>query len=804
MAVDASDDPWANADVTYTAEANEFGDYVVDYTGAATTFGVESVTVPTVGEIPSGDYEVTYYKANGTDVTDESTGAISNGGAPAVAGDYVLKITYSGDQYEFSGTISQEFTIKVASYTDVTVYQVNDDPADLSDTTLTYTGEPIKIGIAADGKAIDEVTYYSADKSLTISTDGEIAADVKPGDYKVKAQIKGANEVFVNLTIEKFDLASATVVVNDVVWNSTNGTGTTIESIRNGQDVLAAKAIANMLGTSYNESTGEYSATELTSFQPAYDVTASGTPNRLNYKGEYGVKYPLEKDADGENAYATGDAVSTVKVVEATLDDSDFTYDGDPWDADTLGTFDTADPETGMFDKSLVKASDLDKNASIKVTVTKDGQEVTEWTAPGTYDVVAEVVPSAMYEQGGKVVSSFTVVNGTSFQTFAMVGGKVIGSATSVPYTGEAYVPSVEVRLLNSDNKVVRTLVQGTDFTVEMKNVEGEIVEGAVDVDSYSFTLKSDSYSLPSKEYQFSVAQAEIKAYRAQQTEFGQGADKKVGIAETGEAIVPVIEYTTEADPEESDWKVLPSDVYGLTYKAYDKDGSLGDDVAAADLKEAGKYQATVKLNNLATNFNGASADSEVDFNIIARVSFTDVPANAWYAEYVADAATLEYMDGVSEGIFAPEQPMTRAEFARVVANMAGVEPVTTVEYPTRFTDVPANAWFAQAVEWASRYGIVNGTSETTFDPYGTITREQIATMLYRYAGNNAQANLSVLDQFSDAGQISEYAKNAMAWAVEEGYMNGKGENNLDPQGTALRCEIAKLAVMVQPEKPEL
>ena len=157
-------------------------------------------------------------------------------------------------------------------------------------------------------------------------------------------------------------------------------------------------------------------------------------------------------------------------------------------------------------------------------------------------------------------------------------------------------------------------------------------------------------------------------------------------------------------------------------------------------------------------------------------------------------------MNGVAKGIFAPEQPMQRSEFARVVFNMAGNVPHVGVEYPTQFADVPANAWYAEAVEWAARYGIVTGTSATTFDPTGTITREQIATMLYRYAGNGAQADLTVLDQFSDADQISEYAKNAMAWAVEEGYMNGKGENNLDPQGTALRCEIAKLAVMVQPE----
>ena len=146
---------------------------------------------------------------------------------------------------------------------------------------------------------------------------------------------------------------------------------------------------------------------------------------------------------------------------------------------------------------------------------------------------------------------------------------------------------------------------------------------------------------------------------------------------------------------------------------------------------------------------------------------------------------------------------MTRAQFAQVVYNMAG-EPEWHVNqngtYPTQFDDVVADAWYAKAVSWASEAGIVNGTSETTFDPEGKITREQIATMLYRYAGNGAQADVSALADFVDGDQVSDWAANAVAWAVEEGYMEGKGANDLQPQATATRAEIAALAVRVQPE----
>ena len=95
----------------------------------------------------------------------------------------------------------------------------------------------------------------------------------------------------------------------------------------------------------------------------------------------------------------------------------------------------------------------------------------------------------------------------------------------------------------------------------------------------------------------------------------------------------------------------------------------------------------------------------------------------------------------------------------------------------------------------------MNGVSDTEFEPEGKITREQIATMLYRYAGNGAQADLAVLDQFADAESVSGWAETAMAWAVEEGHMNGRGGDGLQPQGNATRAEVAALSVRVQPER---
>ena len=111
------------------------------------------------------------------------------------------------------------------------------------------------------------------------------------------------------------------------------------------------------------------------------------------------------------------------------------------------------------------------------------------------------------------------------------------------------------------------------------------------------------------------------------------------------------------------------------------------------------------------------------------------------------------------------------------------------------FEDVSAYAWYADAVAWASANGIVNGVSATAFDPDAPITREQMAAMLYRYAGFKG-LDVSVdgdLNAYADAEDVSDYAKDAMAWAVSNGFIQGMNDTTLAPQGTATRAQVATI-----------
>lgn len=174
--------------------------------------------------------------------------------------------------------------------------------------------------------------------------------------------------------------------------------------------------------------------------------------------------------------------------------------------------------------------------------------------------------------------------------------------------------------------------------------------------------------------------------------------------------------------------------------------------------------------------------------------AFTDLDTDAWYHEGVDYALTNGLMNGVGGGKFEPDGQLTRAQLVTVLYRAAG-EPDTGKQV-NPFTDVADDAWYTKAVIWAANNGIVNGVAKNTFAPDDSITREQIAAMLYRYAGAEA-AKEDKLSAFPDAAKVSDWAKEALNWAVAGGLINGvadaNGTANLEPQATATRAQIATI-----------
>lgn len=147
-------------------------------------------------------------------------------------------------------------------------------------------------------------------------------------------------------------------------------------------------------------------------------------------------------------------------------------------------------------------------------------------------------------------------------------------------------------------------------------------------------------------------------------------------------------------------------------------------------------------------------------------------------------------MKGMGNGQFAPGKAMTRAELVTTLYRIAGTPSVESMENP--FNDVSEDAWYAEAVLWAANSKVVKGTSETTFAPNAQITREQLATILYRYSGDEGVEEDHLKD-FRDAETVSAYAAEAMNWAVANGYIQGMNDSLLAPKGTATRAQIATI-----------
>jgi len=168
---------------------------------------------------------------------------------------------------------------------------------------------------------------------------------------------------------------------------------------------------------------------------------------------------------------------------------------------------------------------------------------------------------------------------------------------------------------------------------------------------------------------------------------------------------------------------------------------------------------------------------------------FDDVAKSAWYYKAVEYVAENGIMSGVSAREFAPNAGFSRAMLAQTLYAMSGKP---TVKAEGTFADVAANAWYADAVNWAAEKGYVSGVGDGKFAPDASITREQMALILYRYAGS-PDASGMVLREFADGDSVSAYAVDAIRWAVHEGLISGMENNTLAPQGTATRAQVAQI-----------
>ncbi len=821
----------------YSHEADEQTEIVTVPKGEL--FTVSSVTDVYGNVVDDDDYTVLYFQKGDDDIYRLVSASNANdgtvGGVPTEVGDYKVAVIYGEDPYagqhgedgsqynQWAANYeakcvaqTQDFTVKeVATLEGAYAYEVNDtDANDTSDKAFKYNGAELNIEVAAaDGTPLKEGKDYSivwTENASEASTSGTVE---NAGDYTAK--IYGAidskyagTEAPIEFTVDPINLDEDTLSFDMV----DSKTGMNFSGSNAGRVVLKTNEL-KVNGEAYKGSNGNDILVTAISCA-AYDGNVYS--DQANWKGQNTTpgKWEInvaDNKTSGEN---NGNIIGSAQTVNAYVVSQliTFNYDDQPLVETSQDANDGYFPKTFLnskgeaFNEKLIEvATDDRENVDFDLTVTKDGVEATSYTEPGEYVGTIDVPVAAKYAYGAHVTFKFNVAAKEigDVTVFAAVDGKAMADSAVYPYTGSAYVPAIVVK----DGKT--TLTAGEDYTVAYEQ-DGKAVESMTEVGDYKIVIsfpgavnKSDGKAKADYKIDFTIEKATIASVKADADYFALPAD--------GSAAAPTFTGYTKDGYKGQAFELSAAEIAVKYYAAKAVTGEGGivtgwtkaDDAEALDaedLTKAGRYVADVTVLNTAKSLKGG--DENVVVVVTDKVSFDDVDANAWYADEVYQAAKNHYVQGMGNKLFFPEAQMTRAQFAQVLYNMAG-ETGEWGTHPTQFTDVTADAWYAEAVSWAVEAGVVKGTSETTFDPEGSITREQIATMLYRYAGNGAQADLSVLDEFVDGGEVCDWAETAVAWAVESGYMNGKGANDLQPHANATRAEVAALAVRVQPEPIE-
>ena len=218
-------------------------------------------------------------------------------------------------------------------------------------------------------------------------------------------------------------------------------------------------------------------------------------------------------------------------------------------------------------------------------------------------------------------------------------------------------------------------------------------------------------------------------------------------------------------------------------------------EAAAAVLAAAREaIQAAETREEVAALLAEAQEAMEEAMNLVcASDLFRDVAENTWYHEGVDYMVRRGYMDGMGGGLFGVNGTMTRGQMVTILYRIAGKPSVEGLENP--FRDVAEGRYYTDAVIWAAANGIVEGMEEGVFAPEGAVTRQQVAVILYRHSGAEA-GNEDLLSSYPDGKQVAPYARQAMNWAVSQGLIRGVengGVTTLSPAATATRAQMATI-----------
>ena len=778
--------------------------------------GVSKMVVPTTVKVPSvaasvqivtsnpadgdklvlnPDFKVSVYAA---DKDGNPTGeALSETINP---GNYVTVVEAVDGDYK-GGKVCVPFTINPADLGTLTVFE-GDSAAD---NYFEFTGDKLDLGIAGNGTALEqgvdyEVTFKKAasNEAAEVIAAGTYYAEVKGlGVYAGKEGKTAAFEV------NKFDLTTATIEADDVI--ASNAVPTHPTRVVSAHGTVLDPELVSI----------ELQKGQVFDAPKAYTFVASSSDdaNIISVKGDDAKKFSINKIAKAAT----------------------FGYDEEAWKTEFVT--DLSQKKPVYFDKSLVEVFNgedpleegavvADKNYKVEVfdaagNPVVDAFDGDRLTKPGTYTVKVSVLTGAdNYVVGGTASATVKVTKGAidaDATAWVSYGGKVVeGNELDAEYApkGGYAVNDFKFGVKDANGKDVAT----SDYTVKIVDQDGKEYKAGDtmrNAGTYSIVIESTAYDITNQTaVEFTIAPMALDNIKLGVVkQFEDSAIYYAPLKKEGYGLPYVAGTNWSLDIQRNngtEYKALEENSeLKLTLEQYDAEAGVWKTVTTA--KGEGECRVTVApLNSsVASNYKFATeAGTVVDFRVVdeSKLKFYDVPPAEWYFDNIATAVDKNWIKGYNNTkFFGPNDAITRADVCVIMARMAGKdlwidENAGSEEkfFETPFADVNGKMYYAEAVAWAANTGIVKGDSNTgAFRPDDQISREEFAAMMARYSeklGNDVTADASVLDDYADASSVSAWAKDYVAWAVEEGIM-GVDTTVLWPSEDITRAAVATMLV---------
>ena len=716
--------------------------------------------------------------------------------------------------------MADTFSIASQSLKNATLFEGDD----VSDTTFSFTGETgcnsissvtSTTGDYAIHAAVDGVALPTGSYTVKVYKGGQQVTNfLTPGTYTVRIEGQGVyagQDVEKTLEYGKLNLSDANIVTK-VFDAGTDSAPTEADAI--------VDSINDVKVSTFDQDSKD--RLKFTFLSAPGESQVSG-----NKKGAYTFKVGVK---DENNGWITGSKDVTVYYADEVAS-VDF-GNGGVADGGTFNTVLTSNPVT-YFDLSEIKVTYGNpsktlstENYTVKV-LDAEGNKVTgdvqaALKQPGKYTVVVEGTAT--------IDGDFIVVDTASCKVnvgygdltqaahaFLAVDGKNIDGSDSVEYTGEDFADTMEVKVVAGD----KTLVEGTDYEVSVSKLNistgvYDAVDSMTDAGQYKVTIKGitctfrgQQSSQQSTVFDLTVKPATIDKVEVKYSLFSDKDGKDGFLPYTGEEITPTFVFYTDVAKKET--IEVPASAYEVSYK-YGKTGDFKDAELKDVCEDGYSYTATLTDALNTDNFDFGKGLTVEGIVVSDAKVFVDVPNGEWYTDSVYTAYHQGYIVGIGgSDVFAPLQSMSRADLVCVLYRMAGgdVDEVANTEdksYLSDFEDVDVHAYYAKAVAWATKVGISKGYG-TTFGTERLVSTEEFVTMLARYAelmGTDTTVDTdAVLAGVADGDEVSGYARDAVAWAVENGYVASNG-NLIDPQGTVYRGRVVTIAVRYQPEQANL